>query len=74
MSHPKKLTIAVKDTQISDLKSRLAQTRWPDQLNGVGWEYGSELSYVKVSKTLFKSNLLGIWWRHGRCTCALFSF
>ncbi|BDA50390.1 Epoxide hydrolase 1 [Coccomyxa sp. Obi] len=47
MSHPKKLTIAVKDTQISDLKARLAQTRWPDQLEGVGWEYGSELGYVK---------------------------
>ncbi|KAK9917222.1 hypothetical protein WJX75_001993 [Coccomyxa subellipsoidea] len=47
MAYPKKLTVAIPDAQISDLKSRLSQIRWPDQLKGVGWEYGSELSYVK---------------------------
>ena len=48
MAYPKKLTVAIPDAQISDLKSRLSQIRWPDQLKGVGWKYGSELSYVKV--------------------------
>lgn len=71
MSHPKKLTIAVKDTQISDLKSRLAQTRWPDQLEGVGWEYGSELSYLKVTKALCRRNLSEIWRTHTRVTPSL---
>lgn len=48
MTRPKKLTVRVKDEEIDDLKARLRQTRWPDQLEGVGWEYGSELSYMKV--------------------------
>ena len=26
---------------------RLARTRWPDQLPGVGWDYGIPLEYVR---------------------------
>ena len=32
--------IAVEDTVLRDLQDRLARTRWPDQIDGTGWEYG----------------------------------
>ena len=38
--------IAVPDEVLTDLGERLARTRLPDQLNGVGWDYGTELSYL----------------------------
>ncbi|KAI9217916.1 epocide hydrolase domain-containing protein [Blastocladiella britannica] len=30
--------------EVADLKSRLAATRWPDQLEDAGWDYGTEKS------------------------------
>src|SRR5581483_6398291 len=33
--------------ELDDLRDRLARTRWPDELPGVGWEYGVALDYVK---------------------------
>jgi microsomal epoxide hydrolase len=38
----------VPDAAIEDLKRRLRETRWPDQLDGAGWDYGSELGYVRA--------------------------
>ncbi|WP_067563696.1 epoxide hydrolase family protein [Nocardia acidivorans] len=32
---------------IDDLNSRLAATRWPDELPGVGWSYGIPTGYVR---------------------------
>ncbi|MBE7556126.1 MAG: epoxide hydrolase [Anaerolineales bacterium] len=32
---------------LNDLKSRLRSTRWPDQVEGAGWDYGTELSYLQ---------------------------
>ena len=32
---------------LADLRERLARTRWPDQIPGTGWEYGTELAYLK---------------------------
>lgn len=39
--------IDVKDEVLDDLKARLARTRWPDQIDGTGWEYGVDLAYMK---------------------------
>ena len=39
--------IEIPDSVLNDLKSRLARTRWPDELPGTGWDYGSNLDYVK---------------------------
>src|SRR5215472_13679069 len=39
--------IDVGQADLDDLKARLARTRWPDQLPGVGWDYGIALDYVK---------------------------
>ena len=32
---------------LDDLREWLAQTRWPDELPGVGWDYGVPLGYVR---------------------------
>jgi epoxide hydrolase len=39
--------IDIPRTDLDDLRSRLARTRWPDQLPGVGWDYGIPLAYVR---------------------------
>ena len=39
--------IEVSDAELEDLRERLARTRWPDELPGVGWSYGVALEYVK---------------------------
>ena len=39
--------IDVPQPDLDDLRDRLARTRWPDQLPGVGWDYGIPLEYVR---------------------------
>jgi pimeloyl-ACP methyl ester carboxylesterase len=39
--------IQVSDEVLADLRERLARTRFPDQLEGAGWTYGTELSYLR---------------------------
>ena len=38
--------ISVADADIEDLKRRLANTRWPDQIAGPSREYGTDVSYL----------------------------
>ena len=40
-------TINVPEEDIDDLKRRLANTRWPDEIPGAGWDYGTNLDYIK---------------------------
>ena len=44
---PEPFKIEVADTDIRDLKRRLAQTRWPSEVSDSGWQYGSNLAYMK---------------------------
>lgn len=37
----------VPDAVIADLKERLARTRWPDEPEGAGWDYGASMPYVR---------------------------
>ena len=39
--------IAISDEVLADLRQRLSLTRWPDEMPGVGWDYGSNLDYIK---------------------------
>src|SRR5262245_47467935 len=39
--------IAVEESVLSDLKDRLARTRWPNQIDSTGWEYGVPVEYMK---------------------------
>jgi len=37
----------VPDDTLADLRARIRATRWPDQIPGVGWNQGTELSYLQ---------------------------
>ena len=39
--------IAVDDAVLDDLRRRLADTRWPDEIKASGWDYGTNLDYLK---------------------------
>ncbi len=41
---------------VQDLRSRLSQTRWPDEIPGSGWEYGVSLDFMR--------QLCGYWKNH----------
>jgi microsomal epoxide hydrolase len=40
-------TIAVENSVLEDLQQRLADTRWPDEIPNSGWDYGTNLDYLK---------------------------
>ena len=48
--------IDVPQADLDDLRDRLARTRWPDELPGVGWSRGVPLGYLKD---------LAAYWRDG---------
>ena len=39
--------IQVSPAVLTDLKQRLAATRWPDGIPSSGWDYGTNLAYLK---------------------------
>jgi microsomal epoxide hydrolase len=39
--------INVPDRVLTDLKDRLGRTRFPDEIEGAGWDYGTNLAYLK---------------------------
>ena len=39
--------LAVPQEQLDDLQSRLARTRWPDEVPGAGWAYGVPLTHLQ---------------------------
>jgi epoxide hydrolase len=39
--------IDIPETDLDDLRDRLARTRWPDELPGAGWDYGIPLEYTR---------------------------
>ncbi|MFD5074691.1 epoxide hydrolase family protein [Streptomyces sp. NPDC058371] len=47
--------IDIPDSDLDDLRQRLDRTRWPDELPGVGWEYGVPRDYLRE---------LVHYWRH----------
>lgn len=40
-------TIDVPDDVLADLQTRLSRARFPDELEGAGWTYGTDLGYLK---------------------------
>src|SRR5882762_4718428 len=39
--------IDISESSLTDLHDRLKHTRWPDELNNSGWNYGTNLGYLK---------------------------
>ncbi|MCY4583646.1 MAG: epoxide hydrolase N-terminal domain-containing protein, partial [Chloroflexi bacterium] len=40
-------TIHVAEDILEDLRERLGRTRWPDMVDGAGWDYGANLDYIR---------------------------
>ncbi len=40
-------TLSVPDSVLSDLKQRLKNTRWPDEIPDNNWQFGADLGYLK---------------------------
>ena len=43
----KPFRVEVDDATIEDLRRRLERTRWPDQIPGSGWDYGTDGAYLR---------------------------
>ena len=39
--------VSVSDDTLEDLRRRLRDTRWPDEIEGAEWDYGSNLAYIR---------------------------
>ena len=39
--------ITIPQATLDNLRERLARTRWPDEVEGAGWDYGTNLGYLK---------------------------
>jgi hypothetical protein len=48
-------TISVPESAIVDLRDRLAQTRWPNHLEGVGWDQGTDRDYLESIVNYWRS-------------------
>jgi epoxide hydrolase len=48
--------IDVSDADLEDLRDRLARTRWPDELPGVGWSYGVSRDFVNVMTEFWRTS------------------
>jgi pimeloyl-ACP methyl ester carboxylesterase len=46
--------IKVPDAVLSDLKQRLARTRFPGEISGARWDYGTDLTYLKELVTYWR--------------------
>ncbi|MBI1846619.1 MAG: epoxide hydrolase [Candidatus Rokubacteria bacterium] len=44
---PEPFTIEVADNILADLRARLDRARWPDEIPGEPWRYGTDLAYMK---------------------------
>ena len=49
-------TVSIPQATLDDLRDRLARTRWPDEIAGMGWEYGTDPVYLRA---------LGEYWQNG---------
>ena len=53
---PRPFTIQIPDDVLADLRERLGRVRWPDEVPGSGWAYGTDLAYIQQ---------LVAYWREG---------
>ena len=40
--------VDVPQATLDDLRARLGRTRWPDEVEGAGWDYGASLAYLQA--------------------------
>ncbi len=54
--------IKIPDSELVDLKERLARTRWPDAIPGSGWTYGLDRDYMNAIRDYWMADF--DWRRH----------
>jgi epoxide hydrolase len=54
--------VDIPQSDLDDLRGRLARTRWPDELPGAGWDRGVPLSYLKELAAYWRDDY--DWRRH----------
>ena len=40
-------TVKFEKSDVADLRSRLKATRWPSDVEGVGWQYGAPIPWIR---------------------------
>ncbi|MBA2448337.1 MAG: alpha/beta fold hydrolase [Chloroflexi bacterium] len=45
---PRPFTVRIDDDVLTDLHERLGRARWPDEVPGSSWAYGTDLAYLKA--------------------------
>jgi len=53
---PQPFTLRVEENVLDDLRDRLRRVRWPDEVPGGGWRFGTDLGYLQE---------LAAYWRDG---------
>jgi epoxide hydrolase len=66
----KPFSINVPQAVLDDLQERLARTRWPDEIDGAAWDYGTNLSYLKKFVAYWQN---GYDWRKHEATLNQFA-
>jgi len=44
---PEQYRLHIRDEVLDDLRERLSRTRWPDEVPGSGWRYGTSLDFMR---------------------------
>ena len=55
MSSPQPFRVHVPEEDLTDLKKRIAQTRWINEIINSGWKFGASLSYMKELATYWQN-------------------
>ena len=59
-----RFVVNVSEEALTDLRERLAKTRWPDEVGNTNWEYGTDLAYLKELVTYWQATY--DWRQHER--------
>jgi epoxide hydrolase len=57
--------VDVPQADLDDLRERLARTRWPDELGGVGWSRGVPVGYLRELAEYWRTSTTGASTRPG---------
>jgi Epoxide hydrolase N terminus len=60
---PTPFSIRIPDQTLTDLRERLDRVRWPDEIPGAGWQYGTDLRYLQPLHILHACSALIGWCR-----------